>query len=670
MPSPNEIKHRIEKLREEISRLRYLYHVKNDPSVTDEVYDSLMRELRDLEEKYPEFRSNSLDRVAGKPLAKFSKVKHALRMLSMNDVFNTAELFSWENRIKKLLPDGTLFEYFCELKLDGLAVSLIYENGVFIRGATRGDGFIGEDITENLKTVKTIPLKLEEPFPKFLEVRGEAVMSKKVWKEINEANKKEGKTLFANTRNAAAGSLRQLDPILTAKRRLDFFAWDAAEVKDERFSIRLKKHSDKHRLLRGLGFLVEDHEKVAKNIEEALVFIKTIGEKREKFNYGTDGVVICVNELDLQERLGVVGKAPRYTVAYKYPAEKATTIVKDIKVNVGRTGALTPLAMFEPTLVAGSTVSKATLHNMDQINRLDIRIGDTVVIQKAGDVIPEVVEVLPKLRTGKERKFKMPQICPVCGGDVEKKSSGTKEKTVAYYCINSKCEAKDRRGMQHFVNVFEIYSVGPKILDRLQEEGLISNAADLFTLKKEDLSSLPRFGEKSAEKIIESIKVHKKVSLARFLYALGIMHVGEETSRDVALHFGTLQKVMSANAAEINEIENIGPVVAQSIYDFFRRKEHIKFINQLIKNGVEIEEEKKNTGNKFKGMTFVLTGTLPSLAREDAKKRILKEGGKVSSSVSKKTSFVLLGENPGSKLDEASKLGVPTLSEEEFLKML
>ncbi len=665
----SDIGKRLQKLRAQISELRYKYHVVNDPTVTDEVYDSLMRELRILESAHPEFATNELDRVAGKPLAKFSKVKHVSRMMSMNDVFNPEELEAWQTRIAKLIPSDT-FEYFCELKLDGLAVSLVYENGVLVRGATRGDGFTGEDITQNLKTISSIPLKLPEPFPMYVEVRGEAVMSKKVWKELNKENEKAGRPLFANTRNAAAGSLRQLDPVLTRERRLDFFAWDIAELRDPKFEKRIKKHSDKHRLLRGLGFAVEEHEKVAKGLPEVLKFISMIGEKRENFAYGTDGVVVSVNELDLQENLGVVGKAPRYMAAYKYPAEKATTIVLDIKVNVGRTGVLTPLALFNPTLVAGSTVSKATLHNMDQIERLDIRVGDTVVIQKAGDVIPEVVEVLPKMRSGKEKKFKMPSTCPVCGAEVEKRDSGTKDKTVAYYCTNKKCEAKNRRGMQHFVNVFEIYSVGPKILDRLQQEGLISDAADLFTLKTEDLALLERFGEKSAEKIIQSIEDHKKVSLARFLYALGIMHVGEETSRDIAEHFGTLEKVMAASEEEISAIENIGPVVAHSVYEFFRQKEHMKFVDQLLENGVTIEKQKKRTGGKLTSKTFVITGTLESMPRDEIKKKILDLGGKVASAVSKATSYVIVGENPGSKFDEAQKLGIEILDEKKFLSLI
>ncbi len=450
-----EAKKRVEKLTHEIEDLRYRYHVLDDPQVTDDVYDSLTRELRDLEAQFPELAdiNSPLNRVAGKPLDKFVKVQHAAPMLSLNDVFSLEELEAWEKRIKKLLPASIQLEYFSELKLDGLAVSLIYENGVFARGATRGDGKIGEDITQNLRTVESIPLKLRKPFPDLVEVRGEALMSKKTLADLNEVQAKAGKPLFANTRNAAAGSLRQLDAKLAASRKLDFFAYDLPRYGSGKEHERIKKHSEEHQVLRDLGFKVDKHELVSKNIQSLEKHIKEIEELRKKFAYGTDGLVISVNDLSLHDRLGVVGKAPRYMVAYKYPAEKATTIVKDIIVNVGRTGVLTPVALFEPTVVAGSTVSKSTLHNMDQIERLGLKIGDTVVIQKAGDVIPEVVEVLVKLRSGKEKQFKMPEKCPVCDAKVEQRVAGEKrDASVAYYCTNSACPAKNQPGMDHFVN--------------------------------------------------------------------------------------------------------------------------------------------------------------------------------------------------------------------------
>ena len=719
---------RIQKLRSEIARLRDAYHTKDEPEVSDAIYDSLTRELKELLKKYPEFEDLNApeNRVGGRPIGKFVKVKHKSRMLSLNDAFSEEELYDWEKRISKLLTVNTKFNYFCEVKFDGLAVSLIYEKGKFVRGATRGDGFIGEDITENLKTIHSIPLNLSgSNIPDYIEVRGEAVMSKKTLHKLNLFNEKEGKTLFANTRNAAAGSLRQLDPKLSAERKLDFFAYDVADmaeaeqVKDlsrllhpaggtfheKNLSPVLLMHSDKHKFLKDLGFQVDQHDALCKNLNEVISFIKKFEKIRTDFPYGTDGVVISVDDLKLQEILGVVGKAPRYMAAFKYPAEKATTIVKDVKINVGRTGVLTPLAFFEPTLVAGSTVSKATLHNMDQIERLDLRIGDTVVIEKAGDVIPKVVEVLFRMRTGKEKKVKMPEACPVCGGEVKKKTAqmtksfnktspdtfvqslgpsprsatpsqkhtGSALFSVAYFCDNKKCPAKNERYLEHFVSVFEIYELGPKILRRFKDEGLITDAADIFTLTKEDIAPLERFGEKSAENIINEIKNKKRISLSRFLWALGILHVGEETARDLATNFGTLDKLISSaktDKGEIDSIENIGPAVLKSVSEFFSDKSNLEFIKKLEKNGVVIEKVEKKKEGKFSGLNFVLTGTLSIMSREIAKEKILALGGKVVGSVSKNTSYVVVGEEPGSKLKTAEKLGVKVLDEKNFLNML
>jgi len=700
---------RIKKLRNEIARLRNLYHVKNAPNVTDDVYDSLTRELKELLKKYPDFKNPNApeNRVAGKVLDKFVKVKHKTRMLSLNDVFNEKELFDWEKRIKKLLPSsqgrplrefpqGSSLNYFCEVKFDGLAVSLIYKDGKFTQGATRGDGFIGEDITENLKTIKSIPLILghrmstwtsDVQVPEYLEVRGEAVMSKKTLSRLNLNNEKEGKPLFANTRNAAAGSLRQLDPKLAAERKLDFFAYDIASLEQknsaalpasglrhgQNFSAPAA-HSDKHKYLKSLGFLVDSNDTLCKNLSEVINFIKKFEKIRPRFPYGTDGVVISVDDLKMQEILGIIGKAPRYMAAFKYPAERATTIVRDVKINVGRTGVLTPLAIFEPTLVAGSTVSKATLHNMDQIERLDLRIGDTVVIEKAGDVIPKVVEVLTRMRTSKEKKIKIPEHCPVCGGKVEKKSiSEGSSSSVAYYCVNPKCPAKDERYLEHFVFVFEIYELGPKILRRFKDEGLITDAADIFTLTKEDIAPLERFGEKSAENIITEIENKKKIPLSRFLWALGILHVGEETARDLALHFGTLEKLILCvrqDLTQVDNIENIGPAVSKSVYDFFNDKNNLNFIKKLGKNGVRVEKMERKKIGKFSGLNFVLTGTLSQMSRGIAKEKILALGGKVIGSVSKNTSYVVAGADPGSKLARAEKLGVKVLNEKEFLNIL
>jgi len=702
-----EIKNRIEKLRREISRLRSEYHINNNPKVTDDIYESLSRELHNLEGEYPEYKEkeNSLDRVAGAPLAKFEKVNHKIRMTSLNDVFSKDEIVDWENRIKKLLLKKD-FSYFCELKLDGLSASLIYENGIFTRGATRGDGYIGEDITENLKMINSVPLKLKSSHYDYLEIRGEVIMKRKVWEELNKKQEKEGKPTFANTRNAAAGSLRQLDPQIAKERNLDFFAWDIAQLGIKNEELGIKKHSDEHSLLRKLGFQVSSYEKKVDTIDNVFKFIEEVGEKRASLPYGTDGMVVSINETDLHSILGIVGKAPRYMIAYKYKAERATTVISHISLNVGRTGVLTPLAHFKPTLVAGSIISKATLHNMDQIERLDIRVGDTVVIQKAGDVIPEVVEVLFGMRTGKEKKFKMLDFCPVCDSKIEKKSkirespmsNGLAElpsskknllrgdprtlrrgafsdfasestSSVAYYCINKHCPARAMRSLQHFVNAFEIYEIGPKVLERLKDEGLISDASDLFILENADLSGLSRFGEKSAENIISSIESHKKIIFWRFIYALGIIHVGEQTSRDLANHFKDLNSLRKAKLEEINNIENIGPKVSESIYNFFNESHNLDFIEKLLKNGVCIQYEKiKN--NSLSGKIFVLTGTLSTMPRDDVKKKIIENGGRVSSSVSKNTDFLLAGDEAGSKYKEAEKLGIKIISEQEFLKML
>ncbi|MEI6281066.1 MAG: NAD-dependent DNA ligase LigA [bacterium] len=680
---------RIDKLRKEIARLRNAYHIENAPGVTDDVYDSLTRELKDLLKKYPEFSdlNSSENRVAGKPLDKFVKVDHKTRMLSLNDVFSEEELIDWEKRIKKLLPlshlqgerQGGEVNYFCEVKFDGLAVSLSYEKGKFVRGATRGDGFVGEDITQNLKTINSIPLSLMgrgvrgevDSFPEYLEVRGEVVMSKKTLTKLNLINEKEGKAPFANTRNAAAGSLRQLDPKLAAERKLDFFAYDIAEISDEKS---LSTHSDKHKYLKNLGFHVDTNDALCENLVGVISFIKKFEKIRPKFPYGTDGVVISVDDLKNQSVLGVAGKAPRYMAAFKYPAERATTIVKDVLINVGRTGVLTPLAVFEPTLVAGSRVGKATLHNMDQIERLDLRIGDTVVIEKAGDVIPKVVEVLTRMRTGKEKKVKMPERCPVCGGKVEKRNIGNTESfSVAYYCVNLKCSAKNERYLEHFVSVFEIYELGPKILRRFKDEGLITDAADIFTLTKEDIAPLERFGEKSAENIINEIKNKRNIPFSKFLRALGILHVGEETARDLATHFHALEKLMASSQedlADIDNIENIGPAVLESVSKFFNDKNNLNFIKKLEKNGVIVLKSEKIKVGKFTGLDFVLTGTLSTMSREIAKEKILSLGGKVVGSVSQNTSYVVAGEDAGSKLTNAERLGVKVLSEKDFLNML
>lgn len=657
----------IQRLRDEILAHAQAYYVDDAPTVSDAVYDSLVRELKNLEEEYPEFADPNfvIYRVGGRALDKFAKHEHTKRMLSLNDSFSYEEIGIWIERVQKLLL-GKPYTYFCELKLDGLACALHYRDGVLECAITRGDGSIGEDITQNVKTIASVPLVLKNTPRGYVEVRGEIVMSRATLTRLNKRYEKEGKSLLANTRNAAAGSVRQLDPRLTAERSLDFFAWDLTQSD----TYTMRRHSEGHAKLKELGFTVAQYEAVCHSKEEVISFIESFTPKREGFPYGTDGIVIQVDELTLQETLGVVGKAPRYALAYKYPAEQVTTTVTAITVQVGRTGILTPLAHFVPTLVAGSTVSKATLHNIEQIQRLDVRVGDTVIIQKAGDVIPEVVEVLKNLRPNKTKVFAMPKLCPECGAEVEQRSGASKEKTVGYYCTNLSCPAKQTRGITHFVHTMEIYEVGPKIVERLQDEGLITDAADLFALTEADLADLERFGVKSAENIIREIQSKKSPPLDRFITALGIMHIGAQTARDIALHFGTWEKFWTASAEELDSIENIGGAVIESILEY-RDSHHAKhFIKKLFAAGVDPQPLVVQKNGAFEGKTFVLTGTLATFSREEAKKMIQERGGKVASSVSAKTDYVLVGENPGNKLVEAQKFNAKILFEGDFQKMV
>lgn len=666
-----QVKNRLKNLRKEVLLHAEAYYEKDAPTISDEAYDSLVREIKTLEKEHPSLADPNfiIYRVGGKPLDAFLKKEHKTRMLSLSDTFSFNEIEDWNNRIEKLAPSAK-FEYFCELKMDGLACSLIYQDGILVSAVTRGDGTIGEDITQNVKTIRSVPIKLFGSHEGVLEVRGEIVMAKTTLERLNKKYQKEGKALLANTRNAAAGSVRQLDSKLSAERLLDFFAWDIAEINSQSDEKKFKTHSEEHKYLKEIGFVVAPFEKVCESLEEVQKVIAYIEKERNKLDYGTDGVVIQVNQLSFHKTLGIVGKAPRYAIAYKYPAEQVTTEVLDISVQVGRTGVLTPLAHFVPTKVAGSLVSKSTLHNIDQIRRLDIRVGDTVIIQKAGDVIPEVVEVLKNLRPAKTKIFEMPKSCPECGGQVVQKKGSTGEESVGYYCANKDCPAKQTKNLIHFVRVMEIYEVGPKIVERLQEEGLITDAADLFSLEESDLAGLERFGAKSAENIIREIQSKKNPPLDRFISALGIVHVGEQTARDLAIYFKTFEKFWSASREDLDSIENIGVAVVDSIENFKNSKFGNHFIKKLFDVGVKPVSLQIKKGGVFEGKTFVLTGTLETLSREEAKKIIQNNGGKVASRVSAKTDFVLAGENAGSKLSEAEKLKVKVLSEAEFQKMV
>lgn len=665
--SKEEIKKRIEALRKEIDKNRYFYHVLDKPRVSDAVDDSLKRELSKLEEQYPEFVTpdSPTQRVGGKALSKFKKVYHEVPMLSLNDAFSQDDLKAWEERLIKLVGENKIRNsgYYCELKMDGLAVTLIYKNGVFSTGATRGDGIVGEDVTANLKTIQSIPLKLHggEKYPT-LEVRGEAYLPKKDFEKLNEEQKKKGGPIFANPRNIAAGSIRQLDPKVTASRNLKFMMY--AIVSD----IGLEKHSQEHELAQKLGFKVGEHNKFCKNLDEVFAFLKHWEKARKKLDYLTDGVVITLNDKKVFEQLGVVGKAPRGQIAYKFAAEEATSQVKDIIVQIGRTGKLTPVAVLEPTPLAGSIVSRATLHNADEIRRKDIRIGDEVIIRKAGDVIPEVVEPIKRMRTGKEKEFHMPQRCPVCGGKVIHR-----EGEVDVYCADKNCAIRQRRQIEHFVSkgAFEILGLGPKIIEKLIEEGLIKDAADIFNLKVEDIKSLERFADKSAQNLIDSINEKKEIELDRFIYALGIRHVGSLVAQDMAKQYGTLEEFLKTNKEELDRMYGVGEKVAQSVSEYLADRKNIEFINKLKKFGVKVKSYRSSvTKNKLKGKLFVVTGTLETMTREEAHKKITQFGGEFSSDVSSRTDYLIVGEEPGSKLERAKKLGIKQISEQEFLEML
>lgn len=681
-----ESKKRIDKLRTELNEHAYLYYVLDKPRISDAAYDSIFRELAKLEEEYPDLITpdSPTQRVGGAPAKEFKKVKHDTRMLSINDVFDFEELEKWQDRLVKNGAGRAIEEsgYFCELKMDGLAVSLIFEEGILVQGSTRGDGLTGEDVTQNLKTIRSVPLRLtQNPKAKSqnigtllcsrgqdsvlngkFEVRGEAFLSKKDFAKLNEEREAQGLSLYANPRNVAAGSIRQLDSRVTAERDLDFFVYGVAS------RVGLDKHHQEHDLAEFLGFKVNKNNKKCQSLDEVKEFLSYWSEKRADLPYDTDGVVVVIDDKKAFERLGVVGKAPRGMIAYKFPAEEAQSIVRDISVQVGRTGKLTPVAVMDPTVVAGSTVSRATLHNADEIERKDIRIGDTVIIHKAGDVIPEVVEPIKSLRNGDERKFKMPETCPVCGGPVIKH-----EGEVDYYCADKNCSVREMRQLEFFVskNAFDIDGLGPKILEKLVSEGLIRDAADLFELKEGDLAPLERFAEKSAENIIASIKKSREISLERFIYALGIRHVGSETATDIAAQFGTLARIMASGREDFESMYGIGEKVASEIADYFDDAKHRGFIERLINRGVKIlPYHSPVESQKLGGKSFVVTGTLDTMTRDDAHKRIVQMGGKISSSVTSKTDYLVVGADPGSKVEKAEKLGTKILSEEEFIKLI
>lgn len=664
----SEIKRRIEKLKSEVERYRYLYHVQDRVEISDAALDSLKHELYELEMQNPEFITpdSPTQRIGGKPLDKFQKITHTVPQWSFNDAFNEEEIRDFDGRVKRFLKDAgegddSATDYMAELKIDGLHIVLTYKKGLLVTGATRGDGTVGEDVTQNIKTIDSIPLKLSEELD--LVAEGEIFMRKSVFNELNAQREKKGEQLFANPRNAAAGAIRQLDPKVVKERRLDCFVYDLSWAGNFELPETQKDELEK---LHQLGFKVNKNRKYCADIEEAIEVWKYWMKHKEEEDYWIDGIVLKLNRNDWQRRVGYTGKAPRWGIAFKFPAEQATTIVEDIVVQVGRTGALTPVAHLKPVTVMGSTISRATLHNEDEIRRLDLKIGDTVIIQKAGDVIPEVVKVLPNLRTGKEKDFKMPKKCPICGSPVARP-----EGEVAAYCTNKKCYAQDLRRLIHFASkkAFDIRGMGRKIVQRFVDEKLISTAADIFELTKDDISILARFGEKSADNLINSIQKAKTVALSRFIYALGIHHVGEEMSYDLSLHFKNLDNIKKASVEDLTKSHDVGPVVAESIYNFFQDAGNIKLLDDLEKVGVKIVPDKAPEG-KLAGKSFVVTGTLESMSREEAHEKIRAFGGNVSSAVSAKTSYLVAGENPGSKFEKAKRLNVRILVEKEFLSMI
>ena len=660
----SEAKKRIAKLKKVINHHRYLYHVLDTQEITDAALDSLKNELVDLEKQFPEFITpdSPTQRVGGEPLDKFKKVEHKTPMLSIDDVFVVKDIEDWEKYLNRLAP-GEKLEYFCELKIDGFAISLMYKDGILVRAATRGNGKIGEDVTQNIKTVESIPLRLEE-YKKTnqgdIEVRGEVYMDKKTFERVNRDQREKGEKEYANPRNLAAGSVRQLDPKLTALRKLKFLAYDIVG------DIGQTKHSEEHAIARSLGFNTDKFSKICDNLEEVFELWQKVSKERDNLLYNIDGIVISVNNNALFDKLGVAGKSPRGIRAFKFAPKQATTIIEDVKVHVGRTGAVTPIAHLKPVEISGVTISRATLHNQDEIDRLDVRIGDTVIVGRAGDVIPDIIEVVKELRAGREKKFKMPANCPVCGDNLARMDTD-----VILRCTNKNCPARSREYLYFFVSkkAFNIDGLGPKIVDQLVENGLVYLAHDLFDLKEGDLLLIKRFKEKSSSNIVSAIERSKKIPLARFIYALGIRHVGEETAIDLAQYFGGIDNIKKASVEDFKNIPDIGEIVAKELHSWFKSRSNIDFIDKILGKGIVVVKPEKQ-GAKLRGRTFVFTGTLEKLTRQEGERKVRMLGGNASSSVSSETDYVVSGKNPGSKHDKAKKLGIKILSEEEFLKMI
>lgn len=662
-------KKRYEALIEELNQYSYDYYVQDNPSVEDVVYDKALQELLKIEEAHPDWitADSPSQRVGGEILEGFQKVTHKTPMLSLGNAFGEDDLRDFDRRIQDRIGDGTEYEYMCELKIDGLAVSLIYENGEYRQGATRGDGTTGEDITANLRTVRSIPIKLKETLS--IEVRGETYMPKKSFQKLNGAREEEGLPLFANPRNAAAGSLRQLDTKIAAKRNLDIFLYSVADFGD----MGVTKHSEGLDYLEKLGLKVNKERRVCKNIEEVLAYVEEWTAKRSDLAYEIDGIVVKLNDLRQQEEVGYTVKSPRWAIAYKFPAEEVPTVLRDIELRVGRTGVITPTAILDPVHVAGTTVSRASLHNEDLIKQKDIRIKDTVMIKKAGDIIPEVIRSLPEKRTGSEEEFHMPAHCPECGSELVRL-----EGEVALRCINPKCPAQLKEGLIHFVSrsAMNIDGLGEKVVRQLFTHELIHDVADLYFLSKEELLQLERMGEKSVTNLLAAIEKSKQNSLERLLFGLGIRHVGAKAARSLAIHFETMDNVKEASLEDLIAINDIGEIMADSIVTYFENEEVHSLLQELERAGVNMTytgprlEEVPEEDLVFAGKKVVLTGKLEQLKRDEAKALIESLGGSVSGSVSKNTDIVVAGSDAGSKLEKAEELSIPIWSENDLLEYL
>jgi DNA ligase (NAD+) len=667
--APAAVKKEIEELRDKLRYHEYRYYVLDDPEISDAAYDRLMNRLKELETAYPELVTpdSPTVRVGGAPREGFSTVRHARPMLSLDNAFSYDALRDWDRRVREGSGREKI-EYIAEHKFDGLSISLQYEGGVLVRGATRGDGTTGEDVTPNVKTIRSIPLRVDAGVPKKIklpanfEVRGEVVMTRKSFEMLNQQQEKSGGKIFMNPRSAAAGAVRVLDPAITASRRLDFFAYYLLVDGKVPFA----RHSESLQALKQLHFRASDDWKLCAGIEAVIAYCDDWDAKREKLAYEIDGVVVKVNSIPIQNELGYTSKAPRWAIAYKYPARQETTVVNDIIVQVGRTGMLTPVAVLESVQVGGVTVSRSTLHNMDEIERLGLQIGDTVLIERAGEVIPHVLKVV---KPGKNRKpFRMPKHCPECGCTIHHV-----EGEVAYRCVNAACPAKRRESILHFAgrHAMNIDGLGDKIVDQLVDKGLVKDVADLYSLKLEEVAGLERMAEKSAQNLLEETEASKKNSLARLIYALGIQFVGERTAQLLAEHFSSLEELAAAKEEELVEVPEVGPKVAASIVEFFSEPANRQLIKKLNKAGVHpIAEKRKVKSQKLAGKSFVFTGGLANRSREEAGEIVQQHGGKVSGSVSKKTDYVVVGTDPGSKYDKAKELGVTILTEAEFEKLL